>query len=186
MIVRLHNDMMTHFSLLTSNMKSVALTWSASPAWSAPRSIAPPASPGAGAGPPSGITPWARSVVGSSPSRTASLSAAAIQGMTLNIEFICLDYILYLSRVRLRLRETLLDLDTTVLLISDLNSSGTEELFCSLFWESSFTSAEQLRLFIGDIAEIFSFYLLFLWHLKLSKSFSKMSQWDFRGSKNIL
>ena len=39
-----------------------------------------------------------------------------------------------------------LDLDTTVLLISDWNSSWAGEFFCS------FTSPELLRLLIGDIS----------------------------------
>ena len=45
----------------------------------------------------------------------------------------------------------LLDLDTTVLFISDLSSSGTEEDLWSLFTESSLRSRELLLLFIGDI-----------------------------------
>ena len=49
----------------------------------------------------------------------------------------------------------LLDLDTTVLLISDLYSSGTEEDLWSLFTESSFMSGELLLLFMGDMALLF-------------------------------
>ena len=47
----------------------------------------------------------------------------------------------------------LLDLDTIVLLISDLSSFGTEEDLWSLLTESSFRSRELLLLFIGDIDE---------------------------------
>ena len=47
----------------------------------------------------------------------------------------------------------LLDLDTTVLFISDLSSFGTEEDLWSLLTESSFRSRELLLLFIGDIDE---------------------------------
>ena len=124
---------------LTPDMKSVALTGPAPapPARPAPAPVAP-AAPGPWARPPPGVT--AGPVVGSSPRRAASLSAAASSNFKWEIKVTAT--LQYLLLVLLLLWWALLDLDldTTVLLIS-----GAGELPCSL------TSPELLRLLMGDI-----------------------------------